>query len=88
MRQVFKYPIPLEDHFELELPEVNRVLKVDVQLNRPMLWVLVDPTRKTEPSKFRLAGTGHEIADGDYNEYIGSFQLSGGSLIFHLFRIN
>lgn len=33
---------------------------------------------------FRIKGTGH--AADDIGDYIGTFQLNGGSLVFHLFE--
>ena len=96
--KVFKYslPIPIEDHFTLDLPKGARVLCVQVQYERPWIWALVEPKEKFEPRTFRLAGTGHEIAGVDSRyavspmncgRYIGTFQLHGGALVFHLFDL-
>lgn len=53
-----------------------------------MVWALVNPEEPTERRPFRLAGTGHPIDyEADDLRFVGSFQLDGGTLIFHLFEI-
>lgn len=87
--KVWKYPIPLDDTFLLALPEGADILGVQVQRGEPQLWVLVNPEVKTvENRRLRLAGTGHEIEsrDGESLTHIGTFQLRGGALVFHLFE--
>ena len=88
MLTVFKYPVPFGDYFVLDLPLGAKVLAVDVQHGQPQLWALVNPDHKTEPRRFRFAGTGHPIEDtADCLEYISTFQVEGGSLIFHIFEV-
>ena len=67
---------------------------------KPFMWVKHTlNTTKIIQRRFRLAGTGHPIDEpkspngqmtGDVNgpakwQYIDSFQLEGGMLVFHLF---
>lgn len=88
MKRVFKYPIPVEDEFRLELPVEAQILTVQVQGNRPYLWALVDPAAPHDEIRFRLAGTGHPIEEDILGHgYIGTFQLNGGALVFHVFQI-
>ena len=89
-RRVFKYSCDLDDKFTLSLPVGAEILTVQAQHGMPILWALVDPKQPLEERYFRLAGTGHPIMydmGSEYN-YIGTFQLHGGSLIFHLFEMN
>ena len=86
--KVFKYQIPLDDLFALDLPVKARVLTVQEQHGEPQMWVLVDEDSTKETRNFRLAGTGHNIDDNpEALDYIGTFQLGGGSFIGHLFEI-
>ncbi len=56
----------------------------------PFLWALVDPDPDlgTETRHFLLAGTGHPRPDLEWLKivFIGTFQLRGGALVFHLFE--
>ena len=81
---VWKFPFPIMDDLEFQMPVGAKVLTVDMQGANPAMWVLCDPTAKLETRRFRVAGTGHNI---DYPvSYIGTFQMRGGALVFHLFE--
>jgi len=86
--EIWKYDIPVEDMFMLDLPENAKILTVQTQHLKPVLWCLVDPKKQMKTRCFRLAGTGHLITqeEGDL-KYIGTFQIRDGALIFHLFEI-
>ena len=87
MKTVYKYDVMFEDNFVLKLPLGSQILCVQTQRGNPKLWCLVDPEEKIMQNRFfRLAGTGHSITKENIR-YIGSFQLSEGMLIFHLFEI-
>ncbi|MFH1401800.1 MAG: hypothetical protein ABIG40_02455 [Parcubacteria group bacterium] len=89
MLRVYKYTIPVKDYFTFELPAGVQILTVQAQHDEPQIWALVDPKEQdTVHFNFRIAGTGHDIKETkDDLEYIGTFQLAGGSFIGHLFRI-
>ena len=89
MLRIYKYTIPVEDYFSLNLPAGAKILTVQAQRDEPQIWALVDPKQQSMVSlNFRIAGTGHDIVETkDDLEYIGTFQLAGGSFIGHLFRI-
>jgi hypothetical protein len=62
-----------------------------VQHGQPCIWarVVVDKDHPLRERWFRVAGTGHPLEgtmpsdhDGDY---VGTFQLSDGALVFHVF---
>lgn len=88
MKKVYKYEIGFEDNFELELPKGSKILTVRAnQKTTPCIWVLVNPDEKQmEKRKFRHAGTGHSITEENL-EYIGTYPLRDGFLIFHLFEV-
>lgn len=88
MQSVYKYTIPLEDYFSLDLPEGAKILTVREQGGEPQLWALVKQGGRNEKRNFRLAGTGHPIKERPEKlSYIGTFQLAGGSFIGHVFEI-
>lgn len=89
MRAVYKYTIPLDDVVSVELPTGSKILCVQSQRDDPQIWALVDPTFPVEKETrtFRIVGTGHQIDDLECENYIGTFQIRGGSLVFHVFEI-
>jgi len=85
---VYKYPIPMVEEFSLSLPATAEILTVQMQGHIPQLWALVDPDALTETRRFRLAGTGHLIDQRKgYPEYIATFQMADGDLVWHLFEL-
>lgn len=85
MFAVYKYEVPGTDEFTLDLPVGAKFLSVQVQYSTPVLYALVLTTNARETRRFRLAGTGHPIEDPRQLDFIGTFLVSGGSLVFHLF---
>lgn len=87
MLKVYKYDVLLTDNFEIEMPCGAQLLSFQVQNGEPVLWALVDPEARHMKRYFRLAGTGHKIerAPADLL-FIGTVQLHGGALVFHLFE--
>ncbi len=85
MNTVWKYPFDIADKFELLMPDGAEVLLVDSQgpLN-PCVWARVDTDAPRVKRRFELRGTGHDCSG--VGKHLGSLQLRGGSLVFHLFE--
>lgn len=86
MRTIYKYPIPIIDDFTLDLPGGARILDVQIQDGKPCIWAIVDTELPPIRRWFRLAGTGHPL-DKVHLIHVGTFQLKGGALVFHLFEV-
>jgi hypothetical protein len=85
--RVFKYLIPVDDEPTVRLPLGARILSVGQQNGVMFLWALVNPgEQRTERRTLRVAGTGHEIADVDELQFIGTVHMHGGALVFHIFE--
>lgn len=97
---VYKYPVELRDTFSVTLPRFCQILTVQVQDGKPFMWIKHTlNTTKIISRRFRLARTGRPIDEpkspdgqmtGDVSgptrwQYVNSFQLLDGKLIFHLF---
>lgn len=84
-RSVWKFPVA-PDEFVTTMPAGAKVLSVDTQHGGAQMWVLVDPDAPDAQRRFVTVGTGHtlpaEIGDA---EFVGTFQLHDGALVFHLF---
>ena len=88
MRIIYKYPLEVEDYQVVTMPKSAQILTVQAQRGKPCIWALVDTDNNPEKRYFRIAGTGHPIRLKDkLLRYIGTFQMIGGDLIFHVFEI-
>ena len=72
----------------ISMPIGAKILTVQTQDETPCLWALVDPKAETEIRFIEIFGTGHPILSdmGTSRNYISTFQLLGGKLVFHAFE--
>ena len=85
-KQIWKFGI-IPSQKTIEMPKGAKVLSVQMQNDIPCIWVLVDPKADKTKRTFEIFGTGHDIeCDGISREFIGTFQMHSGSLVFHLFE--
>lgn len=87
MKTIFKYELQLTDVQTLRLPGYYQVLCVQVQNGKPCLWAAVDPSYPGRNKGIRIIGTGHQFSDYEDLEYISTFQLEDGALVFHVFEV-
>ena len=85
MKAIWKYSIPIEGEFTINMPEGAVPLCVQVQDNVPCIWVLVRPGPQVDCRRFRLHGTGRPLDDVGLGRYVGTFQMGSGALVWHLF---
>ena len=88
MKTVYKYVLPVEDEVRISMPAFAEVLSVGVQNNAVCVWALVDPSVPSLHKTFRITGTGHPIEDPDKWSFVGTVQLYGESLVFHVFQLD
>lgn len=88
MNRIYKYPLAVDDVQEIEMPSGAMVLTVQAQDEIPCIWALVDtsPDLVKTKRRFRTYGTGHPMEDLEkFPRYVGTYQLRGGALVFHVF---
>jgi len=71
-----------------EFPKGFTPLTINAQFNEPCIWYICDKEQtETVKKVIKIHGTGHPITDDilDYFDYLGTFQIGGGVLIFHSF---
>lgn len=85
MRVIHKYNFPVQDYVTLWIPYGAKILCVDEQYGDPCIWALVENNNLLEEVKLRIYGTGRPIEQ--VGEYFGTVQLSGGALVFHIFKV-
>lgn len=81
---IWKYQLPMEPDFFIEMPVGGKVLTIQIQDKQPVMWVIVDPDGKTEHRHFWWIGTGDSSFHLTIDKYIGTIQIV--PLVFHLFE--
>lgn len=69
---------------EIQMPKGSAVLCVQTQYNKPVLWAEVDPEAPPVKRRFLAVPTGGTLY-GDERHYVGTFQIEGGQLVFHVY---
>lgn len=82
-KTIWKFELP-HSIMQLPIPKGYQVLDVQTQGGMPYLWVMVDPDADMIPVTIHTARTGHPLPD-DIDKYLGTYQVQGGALIFHVF---
>jgi len=85
MKTIYKYEIETTDHQEIMLPQGAGILTVQTQDDLPCLWACVDTEAPIHPQEISIFGTGHLVPE-NIGEYIGTYQLNNGRLVFHVFK--
>lgn len=86
MRTIHKFPVA-SGLFHLPLPKGAKILTVQAQRGQPQMWALLDTDNDPERRSFVTFPTGGEMPTDTHLDYIGTFQLADGNLVFHLFEV-
>ena len=84
MQTIYKYLLNTGSTV-VPVPKGGVVLSAQEQFGDVCVWVVVDTDREFEDRHFEVFGTGHFMSEGE-RDFIGTVQLMGGSLIFHVFE--
>ena len=82
MKTVFKYELQGKDVI-LKLPLGAKILNVQLQNDRPVLWALVNPENELVDRSICIVGTGWDVEDN--MEYINTYME--GYFVWHVFEI-
>jgi hypothetical protein len=86
MKTIWKYKLNKTDKTQLEMPAGAEVLCFQIQRGEPVIWALVDDEAPKVVRYFWLYPTGATMhPDTTKRSYIGTCQVLGGDLVFHLF---
>lgn len=85
MKKILKYPLQITDDQTVVMPEGAQILTVAIQHGKVTLWALCPETRKVQPRKIEIFGTGNPIPNGT-RTYIGTVLMDGGQLVWHVFE--
>lgn len=88
--KIFKYELKVEDSCNISMPNGATILSLQVIDEKPYIYACVDESSKTIERTFLTFGTGHTLPFDNmiYSgmEYLGTYQLQGGALVFHVFE--
>lgn len=79
------WKVPLESDGLISLPSGAEVLSVQMQGDTPTIWARVDPAAERAVIRLGVYGTGHDLP-ADPGRFVGTFQINGGALVFHVFQ--
>ena len=85
MLTVWKYelPFPASNSVSILMPAGARILSLQLQGAKPMLWAQVDDTHLTNYRWFTCYGTGHRLLPSP-GVYVGTFSRDG--FIWHVYE--
>jgi hypothetical protein len=89
MRTIYKYELVVTDDQFIHPPVGAEFVSCQEQGGTACLWALVDPEKPPAQRHIRIHGTGHPMPHytKDSHAFLGTFQLNGGSLVFHVFEV-
>lgn len=91
MQTIWKFPLRVTDTQTVMMPYGARILCVQTQPDGEdstvCLWATVYPQARMVERRIYMFGTGHPMPTQHPvpPQYIGTFQLSQGALVFHVF---
>lgn len=86
MKTIWKFPLDITGEQTVVIPKDAWFLSVGDQGGRLTLWAMVDPESEREERPIRIHGTGHPIPNTEQLGYIGTVQMNGGALVWHVFK--
>lgn len=86
MKVIHKYELKVTDSQFIRLPIGAEILTVQMQHGKPCMWALVNTSETIGAINIEIYGTGNTIHDAQ-REYIGTFQMEDGYLVWHVFKI-
>lgn len=86
-KQIWKFELNTVDTQEVLVPDGAEILTVQVQNEKPCIWALVDINVGWVTITIEIFETGNPIEASVLNRtYIGTYQLSRGASVGHVFK--
>lgn len=84
--RIWKWTLAVKDEQTIDMPMDAKILSVQMQGESPQVWALVNEHQpRKQGRRIAIYGTGNPIPDVP-GEYISTFQMHGGQLVFHAFE--
>lgn len=85
--KIYKYQLKVIDKQVVLMPFGAEIFCVQMQNGHPTIWAAVDEMNSLTQRTIAIAGTGHELGETAKGKYIGTVQMDGGSLVWHVFDL-
>jgi hypothetical protein len=85
MKAIWKFEIEIKDSQQVAMPLLAEVLCAQFQHGGLCLWAVVETDNSIQPRTIEIFGTGHRMPEIE-RRYIGSVQMAGGQLVWHVFE--
>ena len=82
---IWKWTVVPTDEQKILVPRGAKFLCCQLQFNMPTLWALVDPATEKVNRTVYTIGTGNYCELPTNAQYLGTYQIQDGRLVFHVF---
>lgn len=86
-KTIWKFPLRVADTQQVSVPRGAQILSAQVQHGALCLWALVEPDEPREDRTIVIVGTGNQAPIMTRLRHIGTAQMAGGSLVWHVFEV-
>ncbi len=83
---IWKFELKITEEQEISMPMYAEILCVQCQNEVGCLWAMVNPQNEKENRIIIIRGTGHMFEKDPLKKYIGTFHISKGALVWHVFE--
>jgi hypothetical protein len=83
--RIYKYELEITDAQRVRLPKGSTILSVQDQGGTLCLWALCDITQEDSTRYVYIVGTGNSAGVSEHSTYVGTVQMMGGRLVWHVF---
>lgn len=88
MKRIYKYELEITDTQQIETHKFCQILSVQMQNDKPYLWVVIDEYEPMQKLNISMFGTGYPISKNFYighehNTFCGTIQQS--LFVWHVF---
>lgn len=83
---IWKWTLAIVGRQQVSMPRGAKLLAAQMQGEHPQVWALCDENAERAPRMMAIYGTGNPVPDQP-GQYVGTFQLADGALVFHLFDL-
>jgi len=85
---IWKFTLETKDRQTVKMPKGARILSLQMQNGNPQVWALVDQSSVKACRRIAIYGTGHPVGENGWpGEFVGTYQMNGGTLVFHVFDL-
>lgn len=86
-KTIWKFPLKVVEEQVIKMPRNAHILGVQVQRGEPCIWALVEPDHELEDRVIGIFGTGNPFPVNELYNIIGTIQMHGGDLVWHVFEM-